>query len=120
MHPINCENLLEKIPLRADAHGTIRVGSTRVTLSAVISCFDRGATPEAIVDSFNTLQLDDVYCVLGYYLRHADEVKAYLKQEREEGDALRKSIEAELPPSPLRERLMKRKHASQQGTDCRM
>ena len=28
---INGENLSEKIPLRADAHGTIRVGDTRVT-----------------------------------------------------------------------------------------
>lgn len=115
MHPINCENLSEDIPLRLDAHGTIRVGNTRVTLSAVISCFDRGATPEAIVDSFNTLQLDDVYCVIGYYLRHEDEVRAYLQQERQEGEALQKSIEAKLPPSPLRERLVKRKHASQKG-----
>lgn len=117
MNLINCDNLSEKIPLRADAHGTIRVGNTRVTLSAVISCFDRGATPEAIVDSFNTLQLDDVYCVIGYYLRHEDEVRAYVKQEREEGEALRKSIETKLSPSPLRERLLKRKQVGQKGAD---
>lgn len=117
MQPINCENLRETIPLRTDAHGTIRVGNTRVTLSTVISCFDRGATPEAIVDSFNTLKLDDVYCVIGYYLRHEEEVKAYLKKERQEGEALQKSIEAELPPSPLRKRLLKRKHARQKGAE---
>jgi uncharacterized protein (DUF433 family) len=116
MLQIKSENLSEKIPLRADAHGTIRVGDTRVTLSAVISCFDRGATPEAIVDSFNTLQLADVYFVIGYYLRHEDEVKAYLKKERQEGEALRKAIEAVLPSSPLRERLLQQKRARQEGT----
>lgn len=118
MSQINCENLSENIPLRTDVNGTIRVGNTRVTLSAVISCFDRGETPEAIVDNFNTLQLDDVYCVLGYFLRHEDEVRAYLKQEQEEGEALRQSIEAKLPSSPLRERLLKRKHASQKGAEA--
>ncbi|ETX02394.1 DUF433 domain-containing protein [Candidatus Entotheonella palauensis] len=111
MQHINCANLTENIPLRTDAHGTIRVGNTRVTLSTVIASFDRGATPEAIVDSFNTLNLEDVYLVIGYYLRHRDEVKAYLKQEREEGEALRKSIEAELSPNPLRKRLLKQKYA---------
>jgi uncharacterized protein (DUF433 family) len=117
MLQIKCENLSEKIPLRADAHGTIRVGDTRVTLSAVISCFDRGATPEAIVDSFNTLKLADVYCVIGYYLRHQDEVKAYLKKEQQEGEILRKQIESELSPSPLRERLLKRKRERHESPD---
>jgi uncharacterized protein (DUF433 family) len=117
MLQITSKNLSEKIPLRADAHGTIRVGDTRVTLSAVIACFDRGATPEAIVDSFNTLQLADVYFVIGYYLRHADQVRAYLQQERQEGEALRKDIEAALSPSPLRERLMKHKRARHEGTE---
>ena len=117
MLQINSENLSEKISLRADAYGTIRVGDTRVTLSAVISCFDRGATPEAIVDSFNTLELADVYCVIGYYLRHQDEVKAYRKKEQQEGEALRKNIESELSPSPLRERLLKHKRERQESPD---
>jgi uncharacterized protein (DUF433 family) len=117
MLQIKSENLTEKIPLRADTHGTIRVGDTRVTLSSVIACFDRGATPEEIVDSFNTLHLADVYSVIGYYLRHETEVKAYLEKERQEGEALRKEIEAKLPTSPLRERLVKIKRARPQGTE---
>ena len=115
MLQIKSENLTEKIPLRADTHGTIRVGDTRVTLSSVIACFDRGATPEEIVDSFNTLHLADVYSVIGYYLRHEAEVKACLEKERKEGEALRKEIEARLPTNRLRERLVKIKRARQQG-----
>jgi hypothetical protein len=51
------ENLTEKIPLRADTHGTIRVGDTWVTLSSVIACFDRGATPpcQALLRSDRTV-----------------------------------------------------------------
>jgi uncharacterized protein (DUF433 family) len=117
MLQIKSESLTEKIPLRADTHGTIRVGDTRVTLSSVIACFERGATPEEIVDSFNTLHLADVYSVIGYYLRHKAEVKAYLEKERKEGEALRKEIEAKLPGNRLRERLVKIKRARQQGTE---
>jgi uncharacterized protein (DUF433 family) len=114
---IKSENLTEKIPLRTDTHGTIRVGATRVTLSSVIACFDRGATPEEIVDSFNTLHLADIYSIIGYYLRHEAEVKTYLKKERKEGEALRKEIEAKLPTNPLRECLVKIKRARQQDTE---
>jgi uncharacterized protein (DUF433 family) len=114
---LKSESLTEKIPLRADTHGTIRVGNTRVTLSSVIACFDRGATPEEIVDSFNTLHLADVYSVIGYYLRHEAEVRAYLEKERQEGEALRKEIDAKLPANHLRERLVKIKRARQQGAE---
>jgi hypothetical protein len=88
-----------------------------VTLSSVITCFDRGATPEEIVDSFNTLHLADVYSVIGYYLRHEAEVQAYLEKERKEGGALRKEIEAKLPTNPLRKRLAKIKRVRPQGTE---
>ena len=117
MLQIKSEHLTEKIPLRADTHQTIRVGNTRVTLSSVIACFVRGATPEGIVDSFNTLHLADVYSVLGYYLRHEAEVKAYLEKERKEGEALRQEIETKLPTNLLRERLVKIKRARQQGLE---
>ena len=118
MLEINSESLSEKIPLCPDAHGTIRVGNTRVTLSAVISCFQRGATPEAIVDRFNTLLLADVYFVIGYYLRHKDAVQAYLKKERQAGEAPQKEITAVLSRSSLREHILRRKRARQESSEA--
>jgi hypothetical protein len=52
------------VPLRQDADGVVRVGDSRVLLELVIRAFQQGATPESIVQSYNTLKLADVYAVL--------------------------------------------------------
>jgi len=95
----------EKVPLAADEHGTLRVAGTRVALSAAISSFENGLTPEDIVDAFDSLALADVYSVLGYYLRHEKDIRADLDRERAEGEALRREIEGQFSPNPLRKRL---------------
>ena len=73
----------ESPPLREDAWGALRVGESRVLLELVIQAFDDGATPEAIVQSYSTLKLPDVYAVIAYYLRHRQQVEEYLaKREK--------------------------------------
>jgi hypothetical protein len=42
--------------------------------------------------------LDDVHPALGYYLRHRDEVEAYLRQQEAEAEAFRQAYEREHPP----------------------
>src|ERR1019366_2299418 len=81
--------LVDAIPLAKDAHGVYRVGGTRVTLDIVVRAFNRGATAEEIVQEFPSLQLPDVYQVIGYYLKHSAEFAAYFeKREREEKELL--------------------------------
>jgi len=99
----------ETIPLEADKYGTIRVVGTRVTLESVVNAFELGSTPEQVVHKFPTLKLDDVYAVVTYYLRHRDEVKAYLAENAREADALQAKIEAEFPSNGIRERLLARR-----------
>jgi uncharacterized protein (DUF433 family) len=95
----------DPLPLRQDETGALRVGNTRVLLELVIDAFDNGETPETIVQSYDTLQLADVYSVLGYYLRHKDEVKAYLQQRDALGEEIRAKIEGKQDLSGIRERL---------------
>jgi uncharacterized protein (DUF433 family) len=99
------------VPLRREDDGTLRVGSTRVTLDTVIAVFNQGATPEAIVQRFPTLDLADVYAVVTYYLQNRVEVDAYLRQRQSEADALRQEIETNLNSRPLRDRLIARRAA---------
>src|SRR5712664_515825 len=81
--------VVDEIPLARDAQGTYRVGGTRVTLDLVVRAFNRGATAEEIVQKFDSLQLSDVYQVIGYYLKHADELAEYLEtRARDEGALL--------------------------------
>ena len=104
----------QPVPLAANEHGVFRIAGTRVSLDSVITAFDLGATPEQIVHKFPTLKLDDVYAVIAYYLRHQDEVQAYLTEQRQEAEALRQELDATFPaPKNLRQRLVKRQR--QQG-----
>lgn len=49
-------------------------------LELLIQEFQDGAPPEMIVQQYDTLALPDVYAAIGYYLRHREEIQAYLDQ----------------------------------------
>jgi uncharacterized protein (DUF433 family) len=102
-------SVTEVIPLEVDPDGTVRVGKTRVTLDTVIAAFTEGATAEEIVQQYPSLQLADVYHVIGYYLRRPSEVDAYLQQRRVQADAVRQQNEARFDPHGVRDRLLARR-----------
>src|SRR5262245_41941173 len=95
-------------PLRVDEGGAVRVGKSRITLDLIVEQYERGMTPEEMVRAYNTLVLADVHAVIAYYLRHGEEVRAYLKQREEQAEALRTAIEAEHPPITREELLARR------------
>jgi uncharacterized protein (DUF433 family) len=83
----------ESPPLREDASGALRVGSTNVLLEMVVWAFQDGATPESIVQRYSTLDLGDVYAVIAYYLRHRADVDAYLARREQKTEEVRQRIE---------------------------
>ncbi len=97
------------VPLRASEDGALRVGGTRVTLDSVVAAFREGETPEGIAQRYPALSLDDVYLVVGWYLRHRDWVGAYLARREGEAARLREEIEARFDPAGVRERLLARR-----------
>lgn len=104
------------VPLREGGAGGLRVGESRVLLERVIQAYRNGATPEAIVQSYDTLRLSDVYAVLAYFLTRPDEVDIYLARRDVEADAIRRDIEARQPARPeLRERLLRGERSPESG-----
>jgi uncharacterized protein (DUF433 family) len=99
---------LEPIPLSTDADGVIRVAGTRVTLGTFVDTFMTGASPEEIAQDFPVLQLDDIYAVVTYYLRHRSEVDAYLGERRAQAATIRYEIKSRSPQTGLRDRLLAR------------
>jgi uncharacterized protein (DUF433 family) len=99
----------EAPPLRMDPDGLVRVAGTRVTLDAVVTAYQDGATVEEIAESYDSLNLGDVYLVIGHYLRYRPEVEEYLSQRREAADRVRHETEQRHPPETLRERLLARR-----------
>jgi uncharacterized protein (DUF433 family) len=104
------------IPLREDPPGVLRVGNSRVLLDLVIHAFQRGESPEGIVQSFDTLSLPDVYAVVSYYLMNPEPIDEYLLAREQEARALRRKIEASRPPRPTKEELLSRLRTREQGT----
>ncbi|HZU38077.1 MAG TPA: DUF433 domain-containing protein [Gemmataceae bacterium] len=98
------------VPIRVDEHGVARVGNSQVLLDIVIREFNNGAEPETISHGYPTLELADVYSVIGYYLRHRMDVDQYLLARQQEAEALRREIEAKQPDrAALRAKLLARK-----------
>lgn len=102
--------VVDEIPLSRDAQGVYRVGGTRVTLDLVVRAFNRGATAEEIVQKYGSLQLPDVYQVIGYYLKHADALAEYFANRAREEESLL-SAHPEWSPRGLRDRLLARRNA---------
>jgi uncharacterized protein (DUF433 family) len=99
----------EIIPLQADSGGVVYVAGTRVTLETVIAAFSEGATAEEIAQQYPSLNLADIYAVIGYYLRHSEEVAAYLQQRKVQAVTARKQNELRYDPHGVRSRLMSRR-----------
>ncbi|MBW4553814.1 MAG: DUF433 domain-containing protein [Aphanocapsa sp. GSE-SYN-MK-11-07L] len=99
---------LESAPIETDAHGVVRVAKTRVTLDTIVTAFLEGCTPEEIGEQYSSLQLPDIYLVIGYYLRHRDEVNAYLAERQRQANIIQQEAEQRFNPIGIRDRLMAR------------
>ena len=98
-------------PLRREQSGAIRVGHSRVLLELVIRAFQDGATPEAIFQRYPTTTLSDIYGVITYYLRHREDIDAYLAEREQQSQEVFQRIKNEQGDlAYLRNRLLTRQH----------
>lgn len=102
-------------PLSTDRHGVVNVGGTRVTLDAVVGAFLQGATAEEIALRCDVLSLSDVYATIAHYLRHRNEIDAYLAGERNAATEARAKYARTLDVDVLRERLLARPSVRSHG-----
>jgi uncharacterized protein (DUF433 family) len=99
----------ERVPLYLDEHGDIRVTGSRVTLDTIVAEYESGATPQAIAQGFDTVELADVYSIIGFYLRHRPAVQQYLQtQEAKAAEAWKKAEAAGMTRPGIREELQAR------------
>lgn len=99
----------ERVPIRTDTDGVIRVAGTRVTLDTIVAAFDAGATAEEIVQQFPSVKLADIYSVIAYYLHHESEVRAYLARRQQQAAQVREQNQKRFDPAGVRERLLARR-----------
>src|SRR5438309_3370566 len=93
MTMLDFEPLTVVVPLREEPSGVLRVGKSRVLLELVLRAFKAGATPEAIVQSYDTLSLADVYAVVSRYLAAPEPFEEYQRTREEVAAEARRTIE---------------------------
>ena len=116
MTTLDFEPLTVTVPLREDPPGVVRVGASRVLLELVLRAFKAGATPEAIVQSYDTLNLADVYAVVTRYMIAPERFDEYLRIRDEMAAEARRMIEAvQGPQGNLRAILLARAKAKEEA-----
>lgn len=109
---------LEAPPLRLDESGAYRIGDSRILLELVIQAFEDGGTPESIVEQYPTTTLSDIYAVIAFYLRHRQDVAAYLREREVLAAAVQRKIESHQGDlSEVRSRLRAKLSGSVQPND---
>ena len=106
----------QPLPIRLDEDGVLRVSGTRVTLDTIAAAFNAGATPKEIALGYDSVPLEDIYLVLGYYLRNRSEVNAYFAERRQQGEGMQREAESRLQWSELRARLVARRRVTDAST----
>ncbi|MBM3995655.1 MAG: hypothetical protein FJ303_16105 [Planctomycetes bacterium] len=94
MTTLDFEPLVLTVPVWEDPPGVLRVGAGRVLLELVLRAFKAGQSPEAIVRSYRSLHLAEVYAVIGRYLTNPAPFDEYLRRCDEEADAVRAKLDA--------------------------
>jgi uncharacterized protein (DUF433 family) len=100
---------VEAVPLIAGSDGEMLVEGTRVPLEAVIAAFEDGATPEEIAQQYPTVSLGVVYQLVGYYLRHRQELEPYIVERTRRNASTRAANELRWPSDGIRDRLLERR-----------
>lgn len=75
----------------------------------MVRAFNRGATAEEIVQDYPSLQLSDVYQVIGYCLKHSAEWSTYFEGRARQEQELVVAHQRDRSPRGLRERLPARR-----------
>ena len=59
-----------------------RLTDSRVSLDSIVYAWLSGLSPESIVENFETLNLEQVYGAITFYLAHKAEVDAHLQKQK--------------------------------------
>jgi uncharacterized protein (DUF433 family) len=102
----------QPIPLTTDKAGVVHVSGTRVTLDTIVCAFLAGETPEQIAQNYDSVPLEDIYQVIGYYLSHREAIDGYLTEQRAASAAEQTANEIRFPPAGIRQRLLARRRTN--------
>ena len=92
----------EPCPIHILENGAARLIGTRMALEGVVQCWNAGQSPESLAQDFS-LDLQQVYAVIAYYLRHRAVTDAYVQKCEEEWEDLSRRMREQFQQPSLAE-----------------
>ena len=93
----------------------IRIKGTRIGIETILyEYIYREESPEAILQLFPSLTLEQVYATILYYLQHKDRITEYMADWLAFGQRMRAEQAKNPPPVVLRLRQLKRQRQQEQ------
>ena len=86
-----------------------------MSLDSIVCAFRDGQSPEAVLDDFDTLSLEQVYGAITYYLSQQPAVDAYLLRQKKRWEEMKRAA------PPRSQKLQERLDAARQrvgSLDC--
>ncbi len=84
----------EPVPFYISENGAVRLHGSRMPLEGVVELYKNGLSAEDIHRDFNA-PLAEVHGAIAYYLRHKEEVEAYVNEVKRSSEALRREAESQ-------------------------
>ncbi|MGL5942012.1 MAG: DUF433 domain-containing protein [Waterburya sp.] len=78
-------------------HDAYWIEETRISLDSIVYAFNRGLSPESIVQSFPLLTLEQVYGGITFYLANRAEIDIYLAEEAAVFEAMSQPLQTSDP-----------------------
>lgn len=79
----------------------IRLKGTRVGIETILEDFFNGSSPEEIAIRYTSLNLEQVYATITYYLHNREKIDAYIQAWRQYTDQASKEAD-ENPPEVIK------------------
>jgi uncharacterized protein (DUF433 family) len=83
--------------------GAWRIQGSRMSLDSLVHAYWEGLSPEAIVDDFPTLSLEQIHGAIAFYLKHRQDIDQYMANQENRWEEFRRESEAK--HSPLMQRI---------------
>ncbi|MGB7247422.1 MAG: DUF433 domain-containing protein [Phormidesmis sp.] len=94
----------------------IRLQGSRIGIETILYDYIfRAMTAEELAQKWTSLTLEQIYATILYYLHNKESIDQYITDWIEYGDRMRKEQEANLSPSILRLRELRRKQMAEKN-----
>ena len=70
-----------------------------MSLESLVTAYRGGASVAELADAFPDLSEFDIHASIAYYLKHREEIEAYLEERRREAEAVEAQIRERFPES---------------------